>query len=65
MAIKQLKNMDENRMIGRRAIDGLQKARDEFFKESHILRILHHPHLVQVNLNPIYIIPHLYVEGDI
>ena len=55
MAIKQLKNMDENRMIGRRAIDGFQKAREEFFKESHILRILHHPHLVQVNLNPIHI----------
>ena len=55
VAIKQLKNMDENRMIGRRAIDGFQKAREEFFKESHILRILHHPHLVQVNLNPICI----------
>ena len=55
VAIKQLKNMDENRMIGRRAIDGFQKAREEFFKESHILRILHHPHLVQVNLDHIHI----------
>ena len=67
VAIKQLKNMDENRMIGRRAIDGFQKAREEFFKESHILRILHHPHLVQVNLKPIYINPRLYkvLKGDI
>ena len=48
VAIKQLKNVDDNRMTGRRAIEGFEKAREEFFKECNILRILHHPHLVQV-----------------
>ena len=48
VAIKQLKNIDETRMTGRRAKEGFEKARIEFFKECNILRILHHPHLVQV-----------------
>ena len=54
VAIKQLKNLDEDRMSGRRAIEGFEKAREEFFKECNILRILHHPHLVQVKF--IYLI---------
>ena len=37
-------------MSGRDAILGFEKAREEFFKESNILRILHHPHLVQANI---------------
>ena len=48
VAIKQLKNLDTDRMNGRDAIQGFEKAREEFFKECNILRILHHPHLVQV-----------------
>ena len=48
MAIKQLKSLDPEGMSGRDAIRGFQKAREEFFKECNILRILHHPHLVQV-----------------
>ena len=48
VAIKQLKNLDTDRMSGRDAIQGFEKAREEFFKECNILRILHHPHLVQV-----------------
>ena len=50
VAIKQLKNLNDDRMSGRRAIEGFEKAREEFFKECNILRILHHPHLVQVRL---------------
>ena len=48
VAIKQLKKAEN--MSGRDAILGFEKAREEFFKESNILRILHHPHLVQVNI---------------
>ena len=48
VAIKQLKNLDTDRLTGRDAIQGFEKAREEFFKECNILRILHHPHLVQV-----------------
>ena len=47
VAIKQLKKAEN--MSGRDAILGFEKAREEFFKESNILRILHHPHLVQAN----------------
>ena len=48
VAIKQLKKAEN--MSGRDAILGFEKAREEFFKESNILRILHHPHLVQANI---------------
>ena len=50
VAIKQLKSLDPETMRGSDVV-GFEKAQKEFFKECNILRILHHPHLVQVIQN--------------
>lgn len=44
VAVKQLR---QERFEGQNSA-GFSKAKEEFFIESNILRILHHPHLVQV-----------------
>ena len=41
VAIKQLR---EDRITG----DGYEKAREEFFKEARIFKLMNHPNLVQV-----------------
>ena len=50
VAIKQLKSLDPSRSFGADKRERFLKAQEEFNKESNILRVLHHPHLVQVNI---------------
>ena len=50
VAVKQLRSLDTSRSFGADKHERFLKAQEEFNKESNILRVLHHPHLVQVNI---------------